>query len=50
MAALLEWIRTNPEVPDGPWSKDFGTFKLVGHGPVPNTSLEPDQSCFGELI
>jgi len=50
MAVLLEWIRTNPEVPDGPWCKDFGTFKLVGHGPVPNTFLERDQACFGKLI
>jgi hypothetical protein len=50
MTALLEWIRTNPEVPDGPWCKDFGAFKLVGHGSVPNTFLERDQACFGERI
>ena len=50
MAALLEWIRTNPEVPDGPWCKDFGAFKLVGHGPVSNTFLERDQPCFGEFL
>jgi len=44
---LMEWIRGNPEVPDGPWCKDFGTFKLVGHGALPSTFLEMDQPCFG---
>jgi len=28
LAALRLWISTDPEVPEGPWWKDFGTFKL----------------------
>src|ERR1017187_6784326 len=28
---LMEWVLSNPEVPDEPWCKDFGAFKLVGH-------------------
>jgi hypothetical protein len=28
LAALLVWIKSDPEVPDGPWWKDFGAFKL----------------------
>jgi hypothetical protein len=47
---LMEWIRTNPEVPDGAWCKDFGTFKLVGHGALPSSFLEKDQPCFGVRI
>lgn len=47
---LMEWVLSNPEVPDEPWCKDFGAFKLVGHGAVPNTFLERDQPCFGMRI
>ncbi len=25
---LRLWIETRPEVPDGDWFKDFGSFKL----------------------
>ena len=32
MVALAAWIRSNPLVPNGPWCKDFGTFKLAGNG------------------
>ncbi|MGO9260446.1 MAG: hypothetical protein ACLQU1_29690 [Bryobacteraceae bacterium] len=42
---LMEWIRSNPEVPDGVWCKDFGGFKLVGHGATPGTFLEENQPC-----
>jgi hypothetical protein len=45
---LMEWIRSNPEVPNGAWCKDFGAFQLVGqnlkgraavniHDPISNT-------------
>jgi hypothetical protein len=34
MVQLTKWIRTNPEVPERSWCKDFGTFKLVGEGAV----------------
>ena len=37
---LMEWIRNNPEVPNGAWRQDFGSFKLVGHGSQPGTFLE----------
>ena len=30
LAALLAWINTRPELPEGAWCKDFGIFKLVG--------------------
>ena len=27
---LAQWKARDPEVPDGEWYKDFGTFKLCG--------------------
>jgi len=48
--ALLAGINTNPELPDGPWRQDFGTFKLVGHGAIPSTFLEKEQPCFGQRL
>jgi hypothetical protein len=50
MVELMNWISTNPEVPDGAWCKDFGTFKLVGRGAAPGTLLARDQPCFGARI
>ncbi len=37
--ALEEWRRHSPDVPDGPWYKDFGSFKLCGEGQYPKTFL-----------
>jgi len=50
MILLAKWIRTNPEVPDGEWCKDFGTFVLAGEGPLPKTFLLPGQPCRGRRI
>jgi hypothetical protein len=50
LAALLEWIRTDPEVPDGAWWKDFGSFKLAGEGRYPKTFLTRDQPAFGQKL
>lgn len=50
LTKLMEWVRSNPEVPDEAWCKDFGTFKVVGHGAIPGTFLEEDQPCFGKRI
>jgi hypothetical protein len=32
---LRVWMETKPEVPEGPWYKDFGSFKLCGEGHAP---------------
>jgi len=50
VAALLAWINTDPDLPTGLWCKDFGTFKLLGEGPIPKTFLTRDQSCTGERV
>lgn len=35
---LRLWIESKPEVPGGDWYKDFGSFKICGHGPLPKRS------------
>ena len=47
MLALAAGIRSNPLVPNGPWCKDFGTFKLAGNGALPKTFLKKDQRVSG---
>jgi hypothetical protein len=47
---LRLWLETRPEVPEGPWYKDFGTFKLCGKGSLPKTFLLPGQTATGEKL
>jgi len=47
---LRRWMETNPEVPDGEWFKDFGSFKLCGRGPLPTTFLLREQAAKGEKL
>ena len=32
---LRLWVETVPEVPDGDWYRDFGSFKICGSGSYP---------------
>ena len=48
--ALRLWIETEPEVPQGDWYKDFGSFKICGYGPYPKTFLLPGQVAKGEAL
>jgi hypothetical protein len=50
LTALLKWIKTDPEVPEGPWWKDFGSFKLAGEGRYPRTFLTSHQAAFGTKL
>ena len=34
---LKLWRESNPIAPEGPWFKDFGTFKICGEGKFPKT-------------
>lgn len=36
---LAEWKAQDPDVPDGDWYKDFGTFKIVRYRPIPKHVL-----------
>lgn len=47
---LRRWIESSPEVPDGDWFKDFGSFKLCGHGPLPKTFLLRGQAANGQAV
>ena len=40
LGTLLEWINTEPSLPDRAWCKDFGSFKLVGEGANPKDVLD----------
>src|SRR6266700_2987238 len=43
-------IESKPEVPDGDWYKDFGTFKICGQGPYPKTFLLRGHAAKGSPI
>lgn len=47
---LRLWVESDPEVPDGPWYKDFGSFKLCGEGSYPKTFLAAGQSPRGTRL
>jgi hypothetical protein len=47
---LRLWIETKPEVPEGRWYKDFGSFKLCGEGRYPKTFLLRGQVAVGEKL
>jgi hypothetical protein len=44
---LRLWITSQPEVPEGDWYKDFGSFKICGHGSYPKTFLHATQTAHG---
>lgn len=44
---LRVWIESRPDVPEGPWYKDFGSFKICGHGSLPKTFLLHGQVAKG---
>ena len=48
--ALLQWKEEDPDVPDGDWYKDFGTFKLCGTGRLPSTFLMRGQVAHGKRV
>ena len=47
---LRLWIETRPEVPEGDWYKDFGSFKICGRGAYPKTFLLRGQVAKGEAL
>jgi hypothetical protein len=51
---LVERMRdrnvSRPEVPDGPWYKDFGSFKLCGEGKYRKTFLSVGQAATGRRL
>jgi hypothetical protein len=47
---LRLWMETKPEVPQGLWYKDFGSFKLCGEGKLPKTFLLAGQPAVGRKL
>jgi len=47
---LAEWKAMDPDVPEGDWYKDFGTFKLCGTGRYPSTFLLAGQAARGSKL
>ena len=47
---LRLWVEKRPEVPDGDWYKDFGSFKICGSGSYPKTFLLRGQVAKGEAL
>jgi hypothetical protein len=50
LLALMEWRKSDPDAPDGPWYKDFGSFKICGEGRHPKTFLLEGQVAKGEVL
>jgi hypothetical protein len=47
---LKLWKESEPEAPDGPWFKDFGSFKVCGEGKYPKTFLLRGQAARGQKL
>jgi hypothetical protein len=47
---LRLWIDSKPEVPEGDWYKDFGSFKICGNGSLPKTFLLRGQAAKGDGV
>jgi len=47
---LRLWIESQPEVPEGDWYKDFGSFKICGEGQYPKTFLLRGQLARGQEL
>jgi hypothetical protein len=47
---LRLWIASQPEVPEGEWYKDFGSFKICGRGSYPKTFLLRAQVAKGQAL
>jgi hypothetical protein len=47
---LKLWRESEPDAPEGPWYKDFGSFKICGGGPYPKTFLLRGQPAVGKRL
>jgi hypothetical protein len=47
---LRLWVETRPEVPEGDWYKDFGSFKVCGSGSYPKTFSLRGHVAKGEAL
>jgi hypothetical protein len=50
LGLLANWMRANPEVPEGKWFKKFPGMTVCGEGELIKTFLQPGQVATGEEI
>jgi hypothetical protein len=50
LVLLADWLKTQPEVPEGRWFKRFPGVIVCGEGDLIKTFLSPDQAATGEEI
>ena len=50
LSRLRRWVESKPDVPEGDWYKDFGSFKIYGQGSIPKTFLLRGQAAKGEPV
>lgn len=47
---LAEWLRTDPEAPEGKWFKKFPGMTVCGEGELIKTFLQPGQIATGDEL
>jgi hypothetical protein len=47
---LRLWVETRPEMPEGDWYKDFGSFKVCGSRSYPKTFLLRGHVAKGQAL
>jgi hypothetical protein len=50
LGLLSNWLRTNPEVPEGKWFKKFSGMTVCGESELIKTFLQPGQLPIGEEL
>jgi hypothetical protein len=47
---LKVWRESEPDAPEGPWFKDFGSFKICGERRYPKTFLLRGHAARGQKL
>jgi hypothetical protein len=50
LGRMADWLRAEPEVPEGPWFKKFPGMTVCGDGELIKTFLQPGQVATGQEL
>ena len=50
LGLMIDWLDSQPEVPDGKWFKRFSEMTVCGEGELVKTFLTSDQSPVGDEV
>jgi hypothetical protein len=50
LTLLAAWLDTEPDVPEGPWYKEFTGMTVCGEGELIKTFLLPHHAAGGERV